>query len=44
MGICREGGASSGGGCTTIIKNKIDGIEHTGSGYPGDADKYVYSE
>ena len=44
LGICREGRASPGGGCTTIIKNKIDGIEQTGSGYPGDADKYVYSE
>jgi anti-anti-sigma factor len=44
MGICREGKAIPGGGCTTIIKNKIDGVEKTGSGYSGDPDKYVYSE
>jgi anti-sigma B factor antagonist len=44
MGICREGRESRGGGCTTVIKNKIDRIEKSGSGYPGDPDKYVYSE
>ncbi len=43
MEICRERRASP-GGCTTIIKNKIDGVETTGSGYSGDPDKYVYSE
>ncbi len=44
MGICREGRASPGGSCTTILKNKIDGVETTGSVYSGDPDKYVYSE
>lgn len=44
LGICREGRASPGGSCTTILQNKSDGVEPTGSGYSGDPDKYVYSE
>ncbi len=44
LGICREGRAIPDGSCTTILKNKIDGVETTGSGYSGDPDKYVYSE
>src|SRR5579871_1753688 len=31
MGICREERTIPGGGCTTIIKHKIDGVETTGS-------------
>jgi anti-anti-sigma factor len=42
--ICREGGASLGGGLTTTAESVADGTGGAGTGYPGDPDKYVESE
>jgi anti-anti-sigma regulatory factor len=42
--ICRDGRTPPGGGYTTVVKNEADGAGKTGTAYPGDPDKYVYSE
>jgi anti-anti-sigma factor len=45
LGICREGTTKPGGsGYTAVIKKKVDGAEKTGTGFPGDPDKYACSE
>ncbi len=45
LGICREGTTKPGGsGYTAVIKKKVDGAGKTGTGFPGDPDKYVESE
>jgi anti-anti-sigma factor len=44
LGICRDGRAPPGGGCTTVVKNEADGAGKMGTACPGDPDKYVYCE
>jgi hypothetical protein len=44
LGICREEMTNPGGGSTTIIKDKVDGVEETASDYPGDPDKFADCE